>query len=357
MQNKFAVNVWSTSRCNFRCTYCYEKSKYGEEDLSYETADQIIQFIKANLKKGQLLTVNFHGGEPTLNYDVIEYMVKRIESEIPNDKQFDMTTNCSLLTDEMIDFLCTHFPRGLSLSIDGNKETHELNRKCIQGDVGYDKIFSYAIKILEKISFVRIRMTYTRKTVKHLFENVRYLIEHGFKLIVPVPDMFSKDWTNQDFIDVENEFKKIKQYLVKNNINDINFNELTNEFKPKGVCTGGDDYYNINAHGDIYPCTFVVGNEAHWIGNVYDGLDNKKVEEIACINRNRDKVEGCQECRLAKYCSNTRCLLENYAITGDYYKPNLVNCNLMNIKYNLCDYMESSSPEENQVIYETKNQE
>lgn len=337
MQDNFLVNIWSTSRCNFRCTYCYEKGKYREDDLSYETADQIIRFIKENVKGGQSLVVNFHGGEPTLNYNVIRYMVDKIEAEIPNEKQFDMTTNCSLLTDEMIDYLCKHFPRGLSISIDGNKETHELNRKCINGDVGYDIIFSNALKILEKCSYVRVRMTYTRETVKNLFENVRYLIGHGFKQIVPVPDMFSKDWTDRDFVDIEEEFKKIKQYLKRNNISDIGFDELSNEFKPKGVCTGGEDYYNINPRGDIYPCTFVVGDDSHRIGNVYDGLEYRRIEEIKCINRNRDKVEGCQECSLAPYCSNTRCLLENYAINGDYYKPNLVRCNLMNIKYHLGD--------------------
>ncbi len=337
MQDKFLVNIWATSRCNFRCTYCYEKGKYGEDDLSYETADRILCFIKVHVKEGQALTVNFHGGEPTLNYDVIKYMVDRMEAEIPNEKQFGMTTNCSMLTDDMIDFFCTHFPRGLSLSIDGNKEAHELNRKCIQGDVGYDVIFSNALKILKKCSYVRVRMTYTKKTVKCLFENVRYLIEQGFKQIVPVPDMFSKDWTNQDFADIENEFRKIKEYLVTNNISDIDFDELSDEFKPKGVCTGGEDYYNISARGDIYPCTFVVGDDSHWIGNVYEGLEYKRIDEIKCINRNRDKVEGCQECSLASFCSNTRCLLENYAINGDYYKPNLVRCNLMNIKYNLCN--------------------
>lgn len=88
----------------------------------------------------------------SLSYDVIKYMVNRIENEIPNEKQFGMTTNCPLLTDEMIDYLCEHFPKGLSLSIDGDKETHELHRKCIQGNITYDLIFSNALKLLKKIA-------------------------------------------------------------------------------------------------------------------------------------------------------------------------------------------------------------
>lgn len=354
MQNKFTLNIWTTSKCNFRCTYCYEKAKYGETDLSYETADQIIRFIIENIKKDQFLTVYYHGGEPTLNYDVIKYMVNRIENEIPNEKQFGMTTNCSLLTDEMIDYLCEHFPKGLSLSIDGDKETHELHRKCIQGNITYDFIFSNALKLLKKNSSIRIRMTYTRKTVKRLYQNIRYLIEYGFKIIVPIPDMFSEDWTDQDFTDIENEFKKIKQYLVNNNIIDIYFEELSNEFKPQGICRGGEKSFNIDAQGDIYPCTFVVGDTVHWIGNVFSGLDDKKIMTIACINKNRDKVEGCEECILSKYCSNTRCLLENYAVTGNYYKPNLVKCNMMNIKYNLCNYMNDEVSQTNQIIHNNR---
>lgn len=336
MKHNFYVNVWVTLRCNFRCRYCYEKSKYQDEDLSFESADKLVELIKNNVKAGQLLKVNFHGGEPTLNFDVIKYIVLRLENEISNEKQFGMTTNASLLNDDMIDFLCTHFTRNISISIDGKKETHEYNRKCVQGQVSYEQIFSNALKILSRVKSVRIRMTYDRKNVNQIYENVRFFIENGFKIIVPVADSFTKDWTNEDFEIVEIEFLKIKKYLAEKEITDIKFYELDNEFNQIGQCTGGNDYYNIDAYGDIYPCTFVVGDKTHKIGSLYHGIDYEKLKEIDCINNNRDKVVACKECLLFDYCKSTRCLMLNYVTTGDYYKPNLVNCNIINIKSKSC---------------------
>ena len=226
MRTKFTTSIWLTSRCNFRCTYCYEKAKYGMEDMSFETADQIVDFVKVNIKAGQELSVQFHGGEPTLNFEVLRHIVERFEKELSNEKTFGITTNCSLLDDEKIDYICEHMPRGISISIDGNKETHELNRKCITGNVSYEAILANALKIRERNDKARVRMTYTPKTAPQLFENVKYLIELGFTEIVPVADFCSKEWKTKDFDTVEEQFKRIKKYLLENGKTDIYLNEL-----------------------------------------------------------------------------------------------------------------------------------
>lgn len=348
MKQKFSISIWITRRCNFRCTYCYEKSKYSMEDLSFETADQIVDFVKANIKDGQELSVQFHGGEPTLNFEVLRHLVERFENEFSNEKSFGVTTNCSLLNDETIDYICAHMARGISLSIDGNKETHELNRKCVVGNVSYEEILENALKIKAKNDKARVRMTYTPKTASLLYENIKYLIELGFTMIVPIADFCSEEWTIRDFDIVEEQFKKVKKYLLENHKNDIIFNELSGEFREKGLCSGGKDHYSVNVNGDIYPCIMVVGDDVHKIGNVFTGLDKEKIEKITKINCSRDKVKGCDDCELSGYCESTRCLLVNYALNGDYYKPNLVNCNLMNIKYSLCGFMEY----QNEIISE-----
>lgn len=339
MKKNYSISVWTTSRCNFRCTYCYEKTKHGVEDMTLATADRIVDFVKEEVKEGQLLSIQFHGGEPMLNFEVVKHIVERVEKEIPNEKRFGITTNCSLLDNEKVEFICEHMPRGISLSIDGDKETHELNRKCIIGNCEYDEILAIALKIKEKVKNVRIRMTYTPKTAPLLFKNVKYMVELGFKEIVPIADFYSKDWTTDDFDIVECQFKKIKQYKIENKKEVYDFNELTSEFKKKGICSGGKEHYSVNVNGDIYPCMMVVGDEKHRIGNIFTGFDYDMINSIVCINNDRLQVEGCKDCNLFDYCDSTRCLLVNYAINGNYYKPNLVNCNIMNIKYNLCDYL------------------
>lgn len=336
MDKIFFVNIWVTLNCNFRCRYCYEKDKYENKELNYDTADSIINFIKCKIKKKQKLYINFHGGEPTLNFDIIKYIVLNVNKSITNITDFAITTNGSLLDADIIEFLCKYFKKNISISIDGKKETHDLNRKCINGEIDFETILNNALKLKSYNINVRIRMTYDRKNIYCLFENIKFFIEKGFKIIDPIPDYYSKKWKEEDFQGIKLEFCKLKEYLEKNKIVDIEIFELSNSFHVLGECQGGQNHFSIDIDGSIYPCVIVNGMSQFKMGDVFKGIEeekNKKLEEI-----NHRVVEKCIKCSLVNYCNSTRCKLLNYVTEKDFKNPNLVECYRMNIRLDLLSY-------------------
>lgn len=330
----FFVNLWITLKCNFRCRYCYVQEKYKNIDLSRRTADEFIKFIKKNIKIKQRLIINFHGGEPTINFDILKYIVQRLENEIDNNVDFGITTNGSLLNDEMVLFISKHCNYNISISMDGMNDTTEMNRKCLYGDGSFENISNNALKLLQYSKNVRIRMTYDRRNINELSRNICNFIHMGFTNIVPVADYFSKNWSDDDFKIVELEFKKVKNFINSNNISNVKIYDISDDYNCLSPCTAGHDYYSIDVLGNIYPCTLLVGDEEHLLGNIYKGIDFNKLLQIDEINKK--KVDECSECQLYRFCKSVRCLFINYVTEGDYYKPNLVSCNLLNIKHNLC---------------------
>ncbi len=333
MHSSYFVNLWVTYRCNFRCRYCYVKPLYNDLDLNIENVDNIINYIKRQKKKEQRLIINFHGGEPLLNFETIIYFIKKCD-EIFGKVSYGMTTNGYLLDDDLIEFIAKKFDFNLSISIDGMENTHEYNRISLDGKNTHQVIMKNAIKLLELNPKVRIRMTYDRHNIKSIFQNFKYFLDHGFTIIVPTPDSYSKEWVEEDFLTIKDEFLKIRSYILKNNYKNVKVRMLE-QFQPLNHCTAGSYYYSIDVKGNIYPCTAIVGKTEYIIGNVVDGVDDEKfnqVKRMIC-----KKIKSCENCAIYDCCEATRCLLVNYSINGDCFKPNLVECNMMNVKLQLIE--------------------
>lgn len=334
LEEVFFVNIWITFLCNFSCRYCYVKPYYRNMSMDTKTANQVINFIKNNIKKEQKLIINFHGGEPTLNFDIVKYIINKIDCEIDNTVSYGITTNGSLLTDNMIQFLTQKCDYNLSVSIDGKKETHDYNRRARDNKSYYELIISNAKKMLALKPDTRIRMTFDRHNVKNLYENILYFLESGFKYVVPAADIFSKDWAEDDFYELKLQMKKIKAlekiYGVQIELTADNVECISN-------CTAGNDYYSIDPYGKIFPCTFLVGCDEWIIGDCENGLVKEKLERITSITSK--KVDECLECSVYKCCIGPRCVFTNYVTNGNYYTPNIVECNMMNLKLQINNYI------------------
>ena len=333
MHNYF-VNIFVTDQCNFRCRYCYENGKAkNKESMSEETADSVVDFIKSTIKPDQILRVSFHGGEPLINFTVIKYIINKIRTEIPNEALFGMTTNGSLLNDEIVDYIAENMKYKLSVSIDGDEATQLFNRPALSGTYSFNDILKYAAALNIKGGSLVIRMTYDRKNISSLYSNIRFLIDYGFNSIIAETDSMSDEWEQEDFDLIYEQFLNVKEYIAGIKDRKITVYPVNSDNYCLGKCTAGHDYYHIGTTGKIYPCSMVMNNEDFCIGDTGNGINENALKKIDGItSKNPD---GCDECTYKHFCTANRCIFINYASTGNAYSANLVMCNMMNVKRRL----------------------
>lgn len=160
--------LWVTSCCNMQCTYCYEGKEKKNTYMSQQTLDNVIDFIDEHMSHnpGEDLLIDFHGGEPLLQFDKIEYAIEKFNKMFGKRVRYGITTNGTILTDNILKCLVDNFHYSLSVSIDGTRETHDQKRRMKDGKGSYDIVIKNARRILEKRKDVRVRMTVDSTTVK-----------------------------------------------------------------------------------------------------------------------------------------------------------------------------------------------
>ena len=322
--------VWLTYDCNLRCKYCYEGENKAHGKMNLDTAKNVLAFIKNKInyqhEEDDFDSIEFHGGEPLLNYEVMQYMIEEIKSwETSAPIYMSTTTNAVLLTKDKIEYLMDNLSE-LSVSLDGTKETHDRNRKFVSGVGSYDSIIENIedlIKCKDKPCGLRVRMTVIPETAEYLYRDIEFLVNLGFTNIVPAMDNFS-EWSTeavdrlyQETTRVYDEIYLKRDALMLGLIDNISMRQPS-------VCLAGEKTMHISPDGEIYPCAYVMNEVKFKLGNAEVGILKDKVEELKKINEK--KIEACSDCAWNFCCIANRCKLLNYAITGDYYKPAASSC-------------------------------
>ena len=330
------LTIWTTSECNLRCKYCYEKeNKYPKKNSIDKTI--LINYIKDRIIQtnfDEYIVIQFHGGEPLLNFEMIRDFVEIIESI--KDKRiikYGFTTNGTIWNEEIKSFLIKYkdsFNGYISISIDGNKESHNLNRKFISGKETFDYVIETSKELLSIFPRLRVRSTISHNTITNLYNNILFLILNGFKQIAISFDIFSSDWNEKSINIIEKEYDKILHLLNTNLLYDVELSIIDEIIKlkcKKCICNISE---NIYIDGYIYPCTFVVGIKEYIIGDIYNGINKEKINLLEKINLIDNTI--CKGCKNIEYCSSNRCKFLNKSITGDFYTPPIIECVLENIK-------------------------
>lgn len=331
---KMLIGIWVTTGCNLRCKYCYEGTEKKLENMNTEVADKTVKFIQTmyNENEHNPLVVEFHGGEPLLNYSIIQYLILKIEKIFPR-ALFGITTNGLCLTREKIQYLSDKMNYGFSLSIDGDRETNDQNRVDCYGNGTYEKIREIIPELLMYRGDIRARMTYTPETVESLADNIIHLINCGFTNIVSAPDYFSSNWSMEKMDILLKQMMKVKNYYKKRILqeNPIRISLLEDRFKTKGICQGGKTNFHVLPNGDIYPCSYGVGETELLIGNVLKGfILESKIQKLGQINIS--PVHKCQGCKAYAACISSRCKIFNKVLQGDYFEPVPVICAIEHVK-------------------------
>ena len=337
--------IWVTEKCNLKCEYCYESGLINKKNMTIDTARKTLDFIYSQIcsrdySYDDFDSIIFHGGEPLLNYDVIAMMINEIRIWDLNHPIFlSLTTNATCLDDEKTLFLLKNLD-GISVSIDGSKVVHDMNRKYLSGDGTFDSVFE-SVKRLFKYNEgsckVVARLTVATNTYNYLKDSICYLAELGFKTIKPVLDEYGK-WNSQLLEEIYKEYTAVYDLFGTNKKVEIAaFNVI--RFREHSECLAGLETMHIDVNGNILPCAYVINEEKFILGNVIYGLDANKVQIIDDINRH--KMNECGDCAWSDKCISVRCKFINYAKTGDFYQPVKSSCLIERLYLRLDRYVSS----------------
>lgn len=330
-----AYMIWVTAACNLRCKYCYEGIKKVQKNMTKQTALETIDFIKRdfNYYNEIELLVNFHGGEPFINFAIMKFIISELKNYYMDKCKvvFTVTTNATLLTPEIMTYIVAEKIEP-SISIDGDQFTHDLMRVYPNGTGSHEKVMENARKLLKQISCMRVSMVYSSETVMYFSENVKYLLEEGFRFLAAGLDSFDKGWDEKHIPILKQEIIEIKEILKNYPQSHVSVCEKLQQSGK--ICRGGEANKHIYYDGNIYPCVVTGGKSEFLIGNVKTGVNISKKNQLLSYSCMDNKE--CRECALNNYCKAARCTLINKVKTGDYIKPAPIDCYYTRLIYQIC---------------------
>lgn len=333
--------------CNLSCTYCYKEDldiPSAGRKMELQTAVDSVEMLLRESPDEDRYTVVFFGGEPLSNRPLIEAMVdycdKRFAS-LGKQVEYVMTTNATLLTDEIIDWLNSH-RFGLSVSMDGPKAIHDKNRITVGGQGTYDVVRRKAQRLLERYDSrpVGARVTLTRGTTEveqiwdHLFNEMGFS-EVGFAPVTS-GDISSYNLTSEELVEVFAGMKRLGQRYLEaalehRNIGFSNMHQLITDLheghKKALPCGAGLKMLAVDHEGELNLCHRFTGSDMPTFGNVKSGVQQVELGDF--LSKRLDRTDtGCASCRIRNLCSGG-CYHESYARYGDPTHPTYHYCDLM----------------------------
>ena len=332
--------------CNMTCEYCFAScGDFGmkQELMPFETAKRAIDFITDASGGRRNIEIDFFGGEPLLNFDVVQKTVayaRSIEADKQKNFRFTMTTNGTLLDSGKIQYINENMDN-LVLSLDGRKTVNDRLRKMRNGSGSYDAavpFFQEAVQNRGDKSYY-LRGTYTAYN-KDFSNDVLHLADLGFQHVSVEPVVSPTDqrmeFSDADMADVLREYESLALAMEERNrkgkgFHFFHFNvDLTQgpclARRLKG-CGAGCEYVAVAPNGDIYPCHQFVGNDAFLLGNLETGITNEKVV-VDFMGATLNNKPLCQKC-WAKYFCSGGCAANSYHYNQDIMVPNPFYCALL----------------------------
>ena len=319
--------------CNLNCSYCFaSQGKYHGERavMSYEVGKRALDFLIENSGTRRNLEVDFFGGEPLMNFQVVKDLVayaRSIEKEKGKNFRFTLTTNGVLVDDDVIQWAnreCSN----VVLSPDGRKEIHDRFRVDYAGNGSWEKIVPKFQK------FVQARGGkdyYMRGTFTHanpdFLQDIQTMLDLGFNELSMEPVVCAADdpsaLTEDDLPIVMEQYEKLADLMLQRDKEGRPFTfyhymiDLTGGpciYKRISGCGSGTEYMAVTPWGDLYPCHQFVGEERFCLGNIWQGVTNREIQkEFACCNVYAHPE--CRDCWARLYCSGG-CAANAYHATG-----------------------------------------
>ena len=320
--------------CNLNCEYCFAaQGKYhGERALmSFEVGKRALDFLVENSGTRHNLEVDFFGGEPLMNFDVVKRLVeyaRSIENEKGKHFRFTLTTNGMLIDDDVIDFANREMDN-VVLSLDGRREVNDRFRKTAGGQGSFDVIVPKFQK------FVKARgdkSYYMRGTFTHFnpdfTKDIQTMLDLGFNelsmepVVCPPADAYAL--TEEDKQTVLKEYEKLADMMLEREKQGKPFTfyhymlDLEGGpciYKRISGCGSGTEYLAVTPTGELYPCHQFVGNKDYLMGDIWQGVTRTDTRD-KFKRCNAYSRKECDDCWARLYCSGG-CAANAYNATGD----------------------------------------
>ena len=319
--------------CNLNCSYCFaSQGKYHGERavMSYEVGKRALDFLIENSGSRRNLEVDFFGGEPLMNFEVVKELVayaRKVEKEKNKNFRFTLTTNGVLVDDDVIEFANKEMSN-VVLSLDGRKEVHDKFRVDYLGRGSWENIVPKFQKFVEKRGN---KDYYMRGTFTHhnpdFLEDIKTMLDLGFTELsmepVVCPSGDPSELTQEDLPIVLKQYEDLANLMIKRDKEGKPFTFYHYMIDLKGGpciykrisgCGSGTEYMAVTPWGDLYPCHQFVGEEKFKLGDVWQGVTNKGIQDefLSC---NVYAREDCKDCWAKLYCSGG-CAANAYHATG-----------------------------------------
>ncbi|MBE6625568.1 MAG: thioether cross-link-forming SCIFF peptide maturase [Ruminococcaceae bacterium] len=319
--------------CNLNCEYCFaSQGKYHGDRavMSLEVGKRAMDFLIENSGTRHNLEVDFFGGEPLMNFEMLKELVaycRSIEKEKGKNFRFTLTTNGLLIDDDVIDFAnreCSN----VVLSLDGRKEIHDRYRVDYAGNGSWEKIVPKFQKLVEARGG---KDYYMRGTFTHanpdFLKDIEVMLDLGFTELSMEPVVCAagdpSELTEEDLPIVLDQYEKLAELMIKRDGEGRPFTfyhymiDLTGGpciYKRISGCGSGTEYMAVTPWGDLYPCHQFVGEEKFKLGDIWNGVTGTAIQDEFCACNVYARPE-CRDCWARLYCSGG-CAANAYHSTG-----------------------------------------
>ncbi|MBQ9781320.1 MAG: thioether cross-link-forming SCIFF peptide maturase [Clostridia bacterium] len=319
--------------CNLNCSYCFaSQGKYHGDRavMSFEVGKRALDFLIENSGSRHNLEVDFFGGEPLMNFQVVKDLVayaRSIEKEKGKNFRFTLTTNGMLIDDDVIEF-ANRECHNVVLSLDGRKEIHDRFRVDYAGHGSFDRIVPKFQKLVESRGG---KGYYMRGTFTHanpdFLKDIQVMLDLGFNELSMEPVVCAPgdpaELTDEDRAIVMDQYEKLAMLVLEKDKEGKPFTfyhymiDLTGGpciYKRISGCGSGTEYMAVTPWGDLYPCHQFVGEEKFKLGDIWKGVDNLDIQEEFASCNVYARPE-CRDCWARLYCSGG-CAANAYHATG-----------------------------------------
>ncbi len=332
--------------CNIRCKYCFaSQGNFKGENLlmDFDTGAKALDFLIENSGNRRNLEVDFFGGEPLMNFQVVKDLVeygKNKAKEWNKNMRFTITTNGTLLNEENMNYINENM-ENIVLSIDGNKETNDRMRYTVNNKGTYDLILPKIKRMVEKRGDkpYYVRGTFT-KFNKDFSKDVIHLAEQGFRnisvepVVAPSKEDYALGYEDLEEINAQYDILEQAYFNKKGTKEEFDFfhfkmNLQKNPCQEKRAlgCGAGVEYVSVTPEGEVYPCHQFAGNPDFKMGSIWDQEELDTEIKKNFKNASVDNKESCRKCWAKYYCSGG-CHANAYHENDSLLKPYELGCEM-----------------------------